>query len=95
MIARVAEALRLDPLDVRRKNLYREGQHQRLRFDDAARRERGAGARPLHRRSGASPLPRSRRPGTGRERRGVGFASGIKNVGYSFGFPEQCTARCR
>jgi len=25
-------------------------------------------------------------------RRGIGFASGIKNVGYSFGFPEQSTA---
>ncbi|MGH2561878.1 MAG: xanthine dehydrogenase family protein molybdopterin-binding subunit, partial [Thermomicrobiales bacterium] len=25
-------------------------------------------------------------------RRGVGFACGIKNVGYSFGFPEQATA---
>ena len=25
-------------------------------------------------------------------RRGVGIASGIKNIGYSFGFPEQSTA---
>jgi CO/xanthine dehydrogenase Mo-binding subunit len=25
-------------------------------------------------------------------RRGIGFASGIKNVGYSFGFPDQATA---
>ena len=29
---------------------------------------------------------------TGRKRRGVGIACGIKNVGYSFGFPEQATA---
>src|SRR5581483_8163988 len=28
----------------------------------------------------------------GRYRRGVGFASGIKNVGYSFGYPENATA---
>jgi CO/xanthine dehydrogenase Mo-binding subunit len=27
-----------------------------------------------------------------RKRRGIGYASGIKNVGYSFGFPEQATA---
>jgi CO/xanthine dehydrogenase Mo-binding subunit len=27
-----------------------------------------------------------------RKRRGIGYASGIKNVGYSFGFPEQSTA---
>jgi hypothetical protein len=25
-------------------------------------------------------------------RRGVGIASGIKNIGYSFGYPEQATA---
>ncbi|MBC5815087.1 MAG: molybdopterin-dependent oxidoreductase, partial [Candidatus Eremiobacteraeota bacterium] len=29
---------------------------------------------------------------TSHVRRGVGIASGIKNVGYSFGFPEQATA---
>src|SRR6202011_3070017 len=36
--------------------------------------------------------PRAERDTRGPVRRGVGIACGIKNVGYSFGFPEQSTA---
>jgi CO/xanthine dehydrogenase Mo-binding subunit len=92
MVTRLAHALGLDPVDVRRKNLYREGSIESTGLPLPA----GVGARevfercleearevlpvPLH--NGAvSPL-----------RRGIGIACGIKNVGYSFGFPEQATA---
>jgi CO/xanthine dehydrogenase Mo-binding subunit len=92
MIARVAEALGLDPLDVRRKNLYREGSKNA----SGSVMPRGVSAVPVLERcieEAAHRIPRAHAvaPG-GAALRGVGFASGIKNVGYSFGFPEQCTA---
>ncbi len=37
----------------------------------------------------------SLRPTTSDLRRGRGFASGFKNVGFSFGFPERCVAEIR
>ena len=92
MIARIAHALEIDPADVRRKNLYREGDTEATgnvlpagvsavavldRCADEAR---------------ARFTPRSERDAHGTVRRGTGIASGIKNVGYSFGFPEQSTA---
>jgi CO/xanthine dehydrogenase Mo-binding subunit len=91
MIARVAEALGLDPLDVRRKNLYREGS---LNASGCVM-PRGVSAVPVLERcivEAARRIPRGAAVAHGPERRGTGFANGIKNVGYSFGFPEQCTA---
>jgi CO/xanthine dehydrogenase Mo-binding subunit len=111
MIARVAEALHLDPLDVRRKNLYREGSVNA----SGGIMPRGVSAVPVLERcvaEAAFRIPRSENPGQGAERAmhaggridraanagegtervGVGLACGIKNVGYSFGFPEQATA---
>ena len=91
MIARVAERLHLDPLDVRRKNLYREGSINASGSVMPA----GVSAVPVLERcveEAARHIPRTPALAHGPERRGVGFASGIKNVGYSFGFPEQCTA---
>ena len=90
MLARVAEALGLDPLDVRRKNLYREGSVNACGSTMPA----GVSAVPVLERcieEAARRIPRGAVAAPG-ERRGIGFASGIKNVGYSFGFPEQCTA---
>jgi len=92
MITRIAHALEIDPADIRRKNLYREGDTEAT----GNVLPRGVGALPVLERCVeemrahfarrrphdlASPL-----------RRGIGIASGIKNVGYSFGFPEQSTA---
>lgn len=93
MVTRLAYALDLDPAEIRRRNMYREGSieptQQPLppgvgalavleRCVEEARTRMGYG------------LP-DVRPKT-HLRRGVGIASGIKNVGYSFGFPEQATA---
>jgi CO/xanthine dehydrogenase Mo-binding subunit len=91
MMTRVAHALKLDPLDVRRANLYREGSIN----SSGSVMPAGVSAVPV--------LDRCIEEATlrltpvlhdvhSRKRRGIGFASGIKNVGYSFGFPEQATA---
>jgi CO/xanthine dehydrogenase Mo-binding subunit len=92
MIARVAHALELDPADVRRRNIYREGDRESTGSVLPA----GVSALPVlercvaeaaHRFAPIAPPDRS-----SRIRRGIGIAAGIKNVGYSFGFPEQSTA---
>jgi CO/xanthine dehydrogenase Mo-binding subunit len=95
MIARIAEALGLDPCAIRHKNLYREGSREATGcvvpagvsavpvlercMHEAARRPL---ARRAHANGGAHPAIV----------RGRGFACGIKNVGYSFGYPEQARA---
>ncbi|NJN14969.1 MAG: xanthine dehydrogenase family protein [Oscillochloris sp.] len=87
MVTRLAHALGIDPIEMRRINLYREGSIEPTQMPlppgvsvracleacvDAIRVEH------------APPLsPR---------RRAWGIACGIKNLGYSFGFPEQATA---
>jgi CO/xanthine dehydrogenase Mo-binding subunit len=93
MIARIAEALGLDPDDVRRKNIYREGDDEATGHPLPA----GVSALPVLERCIAEAATRglARTHGAAhheRYRRGVGIAAGIKNVGYSFGFPEQATA---
>ena len=92
MIARIAHALEIDPADIRRKNLYRDGDTEATGNVLPA----GVSAVPVLERcleeARTRLTPRALRPPTGTLRRGVGIASGIKNVGYSFGFPEQATA---
>ena len=117
MIARVADALGLDPLDVRRKNLYREGDCEATGHPlpagvsalavlercvaEAASRTRASAngasgnvgsANGAHADDGHANGAAKRDASSGRYLRGVGFASGIKNVGYSFGYPENATA---
>ncbi|MDQ6660180.1 MAG: xanthine dehydrogenase family protein molybdopterin-binding subunit [Chloroflexota bacterium] len=95
MVTRLAEALGIDPIEIRRRNIYREGSIEPTQ-------------QPLP--PGVSALPVLERCveeartrlgyGTGQQRqnsapsirRGIGIACGIKNVGYSFGYPEQATA---
>jgi CO/xanthine dehydrogenase Mo-binding subunit len=66
--------------------------------EEAARRREGAVAgsnspSPAHRERGLGGEGWSRLPATAPHvRRGFGIACGIKNVGYSFGYPEQSTA---
>jgi CO/xanthine dehydrogenase Mo-binding subunit len=92
MIERIAHALDIDPVDIRRKNLYREGDTEATRNVLPA----GVSALPVLERCAAEARarfgPRQQSDPDSPERRGVGIASGIKNVGYSFGFPEQATA---
>lgn len=93
MITRLAHALGLDPVEIRRRNIYREGSIEPTghplpigvsalpvleRCVEEAHARLHYGMPPLH---SAPHL-----------RRGIGIACGIKNVGYSFGYPEQATA---
>ncbi|GAC1405468.1 MAG: hypothetical protein NVSMB64_10380 [Candidatus Velthaea sp.] len=91
MIARVAHALALDPSDVRRRNLYREGDREATGHVLPA----GVSAHAVLERcimESAARFTAPRATAGARVRRGTAIACGIKNVGYSFGFPEQATA---
>ena len=94
MITRLADALGLDPVELRRRNIYHEGSIEPTQHPlpagvsaplvlerclEEARRRFGYGSR-------------REQPATPYLRRGLGIACGIKNVGYSFGYPEQATA---
>jgi CO/xanthine dehydrogenase Mo-binding subunit len=91
MIGKVAGALGIDPLAVRRKNLYREGSIEAT----GSVLPRGVSAGAVLDRCIVEAQQRFSRTGpaaSGTRRRGIGIACGMKNVGYSFGFPEQATA---
>jgi CO/xanthine dehydrogenase Mo-binding subunit len=92
MMTRIAHALEIDPADIRRKNLYREGDSEATRSVLPA----GVSAVPVLDRCMVEARARfqPRRPPDPQstKRRGIGIASGMKNVGYSFGYPEQSTA---
>ncbi len=89
MIARIAEALGIDACEVRRKNLYREGSREATGCLVPA----GVSAVAVLDRCIAEAARRPHAPALpGSVVRGRGFACGIKNVGYSFGYPEQARA---
>lgn len=99
---RLAEALEMDPVEIRMRNILREGSllsvgtplpkgvslpqvvEQCARQAGWQQDAQGEWRRP------ATKDPAS--PGTGTLKRGLGFAAAFKNVGFSFGAPEQCTA---
>ncbi len=104
-INKLAEALGIDPVEIRRVNALREGSISVTRtpmpagvsmpevIDScavAAASARGSDS------SGGDPAPFSPFPSLPAEpsalRRGRGFACSFKNVGFSFGFPERCEA---
>ena len=93
MVTRLAHALDMDPVEIRRRNIYREGDLQPTQTPLPP----SVGALPVLERCVQEAQTRLHygrpdpRPKT-HVRRGVGITSGIKNVGYSFGFPEQATA---
>jgi CO/xanthine dehydrogenase Mo-binding subunit len=93
MVTRLAQALGIDPVEMRRRNIYREGDIEPTQRPLPA----GVGALPTLDRCVQEAKLRLGRSTNGQAhvshiRRGIGFASGIKNVGYSFGFPEEATA---
>jgi len=147
MLTRLAHALNLDPIELRRRNIYREGsieptqqpvppgvsalpvmercvaemkarigeprtnpepRTQNLEPNGAQGNKRtneqstdsplacGSGRGDAERsEAGVRAWPGGEGPqsqGQPHIRRGVGIACGIKNIGYSFGFPEQATA---
>jgi CO/xanthine dehydrogenase Mo-binding subunit len=99
MVTRLAHAIGMDPVELRRRNIYREGSQESTQqplppgvsalpvlercVEEAQARGWGSGQEPSNPQL-PTPNPHLRR--------GVGIACGIKNVGYSFGYPEQATA---
>ncbi len=95
MVTRLAHAVGLDPVEMRRRNIYREGSIEPTQQV----LPEGVSALPVLER--CIEEARNRMGDTRTEqqrvkaphlRRGIGIACGIKNVGYSFGYPEQATA---
>ncbi len=97
MMTRLAHELGMDPAEIRRRNIYHEGSLEPTqcplpagvsapqvleRCLEEARQRLGYG----------SPERETHKSPAAHLRRGIGIACGIKNVGYSFGFPEQSTA---
>ncbi len=100
MMTRLAHALGIDPVEIRRHNIYHEGSREPTQnplppgvsalpvlercVQEARERWSYGQPRNTSEASDASQPPHLRR--------GIGIACGIKNVGYSFGFQEQSTA---
>ncbi|MEO7021239.1 MAG: xanthine dehydrogenase family protein molybdopterin-binding subunit [Ktedonobacteraceae bacterium] len=93
MLTRLAHALGIDPIEMRRRNIYREGSIEPTQHPLPP----GVSALPVLERCvaeayeslGYGKLRASKAPHL---RRGLGIACGMKNLGYSFGYPEQSTA---
>jgi CO/xanthine dehydrogenase Mo-binding subunit len=113
MVTRLAHALGIDPVELRRRNLYREGSIEPTQRPlppgvsvrecleaciDAANEGVGKGYPGRENGGVGEPgTPTSSPIATGHGatphlKRAWGVACGIKNIGYSFGFPEQATA---
>jgi CO/xanthine dehydrogenase Mo-binding subunit len=96
MVTRLAHALDIDPIELRRRNIYREGDIEPTQQPLPA----GVSALPVLERCAEEMTSRFGGTSTGGAsvsdrpwlRRGFGLAAGIKNLGYSFGYPEQSTA---
>lgn len=99
MITRLAHKLGIDPVEMRRRNIYQEGSIEPsgnpLPAGVSAQRTLERCVEEASKWSGYradNEVIRGQPTLPSYLRRGIGIASGIKNVGYSFGFPEQATA---
>jgi CO/xanthine dehydrogenase Mo-binding subunit len=98
---KLAEALALDPVEIRRRNTLRDGSISitqtvmpagvTLPQVIEACAEAAGFQRPLAQHPAFSPFA-TLAPATGGLRRGRGMACSFKNVGFSFGFPERSEA---
>ncbi len=101
---KLAQALNMDPVEIRRRNVLRDGSEgitQALMPDGvtlpevidacATSAQMDGELFPAKPFAPVASLP----PSPTAVRRGRGFASGYKNVGFSFGFPERCEAEIR
>lgn len=93
MMTRLAHALGLDPAEMRRRNIYREGSLEPTRHPLPTGVSAGLVLeRCLQEARARLDYGQPRQQPATHIRRGLGIACGLKNVGYSFGYPEQCTA---
>ncbi len=95
-MAKLAAALGMDPVVFRLKNALHEGSVLATQSVIPA----GVSVREtlLHAAEAAGwtegGKPQAEEAAGGQQRRGIGVATGYKNVCYSFGFPDKSTARC-
>jgi CO/xanthine dehydrogenase Mo-binding subunit len=98
---KLADALGIDPVELRRRNLLREGDIGSTQTPlpagvtiaevvEACAAGAGWGG-PLPKRDAPTPFA-SLPAAPARVKRGRGFACAYKNVGFSYGFPERCEA---
>ncbi len=98
---KLAEALGMDPVEIRRKNMLTEGSDgitqaimpagvtlPEVIDACAAAMDEPIAPRPF---ASIASLP----PAEAETKTGRGFAAGFKNIGFSFGFPERCEAEIR
>src|SRR5262249_24861180 len=96
---RLALALNIDPVELRMRNVIHEGSiasvgtpfPKGVSMPQVVER---CATESVWTKDGASGWkhPTTQQPSNPSLRRGIGFACGFKNVGYSFGFPEQSWA---
>lgn len=91
-IAKIAAALEIDPVEIRRRNIYRDGSMMPTgqilsdvgalnTLEQAVERAASLGLKPGQ--------PQK----TGPKYRGVGVGCGFKNIGYNFGWDDKATAK--
>jgi len=88
---KLAEALGMDPVALRLKNVLREGSLASVQTPLPGGVNL-AGVIEACAEQSASHAREKAHPTAPHKRRGWGFAAAFKNVGFSFGAPEQCTA---
>ncbi|MFP4322757.1 MAG: xanthine dehydrogenase family protein molybdopterin-binding subunit [Anaerolineales bacterium] len=100
MVDRLAEALNIDPLEIRLKNCFREGSIASVGTPlpagvtiERVLEQCGLQSDYWHQMPNAHwQRVALEQPSDPAKRRGVGVAAAFKNVGFSFGFPEQSWA---
>ncbi len=90
MVTRLSHILGMDPIELRRRNMYREGGIEPTNVPLPP----GVSAQLVLERCVEEMRRRwqPQQPTPAHIKRGIGLACGMKNVGYSFGYPEQATA---
>ncbi|MEL6307397.1 MAG: xanthine dehydrogenase family protein molybdopterin-binding subunit [Chloroflexota bacterium] len=98
-VNKLADALGIDPVEIRRRNVFQEGSLQSTGTPLPAgvtidRVVEQCALESYWQANGASAykVMDVSQPSDPTKRRGIGFACGYKNVGYSFGFPEHSWA---
>jgi CO/xanthine dehydrogenase Mo-binding subunit len=98
---KLADALGIDPVEIRRRNVFHDGSLQStgtplpegVSIDKVVEQ---CALESYWQQADGGLLQRVKdtpeQPDDPAKRRGIGFACGYKNVGYSFGFPEHCWA---
>jgi len=94
---KLAEALRLDPVELRLRNLLREGSALATGTPIPGGVSLAKVTKECARAAGWSETEQGwQKPAAGdagSRRRGIGLAVGFKNIGFSFGYQESCWAR--